>query len=315
MRIVIINILIFTILVLLLEFTVRISKISSLQGVEKNLLNFSNEIILNRANNETIVFGKKAFIDKNGFRVPVRNYKYKYRSSLLILGDSVSFGVGVDEDKTFPGILRKNLKVNIYNASVVGHNIIDYSFLIKNYHKNFDNLSRVIIMISLNDAHLSKGIIHNKELKNESYFIRTLKHINIFLRNKSALFVLLKSKFTKADERHFNLLSSYYNDQEVLNKYKNTLKKIDQFSKSKNLKVNYILLPYSFQIQQNCNNDVLFPQQIIKNIFYELKMDVNDFTKDFCIKNEKKLYLNYDPVHLSEKGHTFVYNLIVEKVF
>ena len=138
MRIVIINILIFTILILFLEFTVRILKISSLQGVEKNLLNFNNEIILNRANNETVVFGKKAFIDKNGFRVPVRNYSYKYDSSYLILGDSVSFGVGVDEDKTFPGILRKNLKINIYNASVVGHNIIDYSFLIENYYANYN---------------------------------------------------------------------------------------------------------------------------------------------------------------------------------
>ena len=171
-------------------------------------------------------------------------------------------------------------------------------------------------MISLNDAHLSKGIVNNKELKNnDPYYIGTLKHINIFLRNKSALFVLLKSKFTKSDERHFNLLKDHYNNQEILRKYKDALNKIEQFSNSKNLKVNYILLPYSFQIKQNCNNNALFPQQIIKNIFHDLKMDIKDFTNDFCNKNDKDLYLNYDPVHLSEKGHKLVYNLIIEKLF
>ena len=42
------------------------------------------------------------------------------------------------------------------------------------------------------------------------------------------------------------------------------------------------------------------------------KIDNNfyDLTPDFCkYKNPKKLYLKYDPMHLSEKGHEFVYSL------
>ena len=45
----------------------------------------------------------------------------------------------------------------------------------------------------------------------------------------------------------------------------------------------------------------------------ELSEGINNFydlTSDFCkYKNQKKLYLKYDPMHLSEEGHNFVYNL------
>ena len=41
----------------------------------------------------------------------------------------------------------------------------------------------------------------------------------------------------------------------------------------------------------------------INNNFYDL-------TTKFCnYKDPKKLYLKYDPMHLSEKGHKFVYSL------
>tara|TARA_B000000441_G_scaffold130809_1_gene114462 strand:- start:834 stop:959 length:126 start_codon:yes stop_codon:yes gene_type:complete len=37
-------------------------------------------------------------------------------------------------------------------------------------------------------------------------------------------------------------------------------------------------------------------------------------TNEFCQEKEKKLFLNYDPVHLSENGHQFVSNLLIEKL-
>ena len=57
-----------------------------------------------------------------------------------------------------------------------------------------------------------------------------------------------------------------------------------------------------------------------KNIQESLNIKIRNLENDkeslsMKYKNEKDLYLNYDPVHLSEKGHKFVYNLIVEKLF
>ena len=66
------------------------------------------------------------------------------------------------------------------------------------------------MFICLNDIHFAKGVIKNVELQekdnSEIFNIKILQKINIYLRNKSALFVLLKSKFTKVEERHFDLL-------------------------------------------------------------------------------------------------------------
>ncbi len=319
MRIVIINIIIFSSLIFFSELIIRVFKISQLQGVEQSLFDVSGDIVLNQSNTEAVIFGKKAYIDSNGFRVPSKDYVYKYDTSLLVLGDSVSFGVGVEESKTFVGILRNQIKTNIYNASVAGHNLIDYASLMKNYHSNLKDISRVAIFIGLNDVHFSKGVIKKNELNEnnskESFYINFLKNINIYLRNKSALFVFLKSKFMKSDEKHFNLLNSYYNDQDILIKFKKTLFEMDNFAKSKKLKVTYVILPYSYQTKNNCNKNILFPQNKIKNIFSELKISVYDFTKEFCLESKKRLFLNYDPVHLSEDGHFFVNNLLINKIY
>ena len=107
MRIIIINLITISLLIILSELTVRILKISQVQGVERNLFNLEGEIVLNQSNTEAVIFGKKAYIDKYGFRVPKKNYDYEYNTSLLILGDSVSFGVGIQENKTFPGMVKR----------------------------------------------------------------------------------------------------------------------------------------------------------------------------------------------------------------
>ena len=319
MRIVIINIAIFSFLILLSEISIRLLNISQLQGVDKNLFKFEDNIVLNRPNSEAKIFGNKAFIDEYGFRVPEKNHEYKYNKSLLILGDSVSFGVGVDENKTISGILREKLKTNIYNASVAGHNIIDYSILIEKYHKKFDDISSVLIFICLNDAHFSQGIVKKHKLNEDEnkyiFDINILEKINVFLRNKSALFVLVKSKFTKSDERHFRLLNDYYSDSVVLKKYKETVSKINKFSNSKNLKVEFVILPYSYQIKNNCDKDLLNPQYKINKIFSDLSIKFYDLTNIFCEDNENNLFLNYDPVHLSIKGHKSVANFLENNIF
>ena len=151
MRIIIINLIIFSLIILFTEIIIRTLKLSQLQGVDRNLLNLESETVLNQRNTEAVIFGITAYTDKYGFRIPSKDFKYKYSSSILVLGDSVSFGVGVDESKTFAGILRNKINLNIYNASVAGHNIIDYSTLIKDYNQTFKDISKVIVFICLNN--------------------------------------------------------------------------------------------------------------------------------------------------------------------
>ena len=85
--------------------------------------------------------------------------------------------------------------------------------------------------------------------------------------------------------------------------------KFTEFTKKQNIKSYVFILPYEFQTR-DCKLEVLLPQTKIKKIAEKIDNNIYDLTSDFCrYKNPKKLYLKYDPMHLSEKGHEFVYSL------
>ena len=55
------------------------------------------------------------------------------------------------------------------------------------------------------------------------------------------------------------------------------------------------------------------PQTEINNMFQRLNFKLFDFSKDFCNKKDnRKLFLRFDPMHLSSYGHQFVLNLLIK---
>ena len=75
----------------------------------------------------------------------------------------------------------------------------------------------------------------------------------------------------------------------------------------------FILLPFAYQIKNQCNSNLLKPQLQINKIFDELNLKLYDYSEQFCksLKNIK-LYLPYDTVHLSIHGHEYVSSLLKE---
>ena len=97
-KIILFNFLIVTIFFLFLELSLRIFNIISLQGFEKDFFYTEKNVVYHYPNVIKTVMGKKTKTDKNGFRIPLEKFNYKDNlKSFLILGDSVSFGVVVDE--------------------------------------------------------------------------------------------------------------------------------------------------------------------------------------------------------------------------
>ena len=59
----------------------------------------------------------------------------------------------------------------------------------------------------------------------------------------------------------------------------------------------------------------LIPQKKIIKILIKLKINYSDYTKEFCDYDKpKSLFYKYDPMHLSSKGHSFVYNLLKNEI-
>jgi len=112
------NLLITLIFFLLFEIFLRSFDLSDLRGHGK-------ELIEKQKNTETIVFGKKVYLDKYGYRVPNKNHQYNNKlEKIIFIGDSVLFGSGMNEENTFVSKLRKSKKkYSFINAAIVGNNI------------------------------------------------------------------------------------------------------------------------------------------------------------------------------------------------
>lgn len=322
-KIIFINFFTILIIILSLEIIIRFLNIVGLQGYEKEAFYFENGIIFSKPNNTFKVFGKKSKTDKNGFRIPLNNFSYKNeKKSILILGDSVTFGVGVKEKNTFIGILRNNLQDNnLYNTAIFGHNIESYSYILKKNHKKFKNeINEVVIFLCLNDLVPYQGAVFKKEEKNEinNFQKNIVKNtfavkLNVFFRERSSLFVLLKGFLTNPIERHYNYMKILYDNEKNLMGFEKFVNEIDGFMNKNNLKYRYVLLPYAHQVRNNCKKNLLKPQEIIKDILNKKNLNLIDYTSEFCkIPNNNDLFLKYDPVHLSNYGHRFVSDLLIQ---
>lgn len=309
-KIIFYNLLIITLIIFFLEVSLRIFSSLNELGFDKNLFNLESKIRVHNKNIKSKAFGKKVFTDSNGFRVPTENYTYNQANkSSIIMGDSVSFGVGVLEEKTFVGLLRnKHPNINFFNSSVSGSNVETYLELLTIYSENF-NYDNVIIFYCINDIVQSKGVLTKKDFYKKNYIAAK---INVFLRNKSLIYIYLKSIITDPEKGYYEYIAPSYKDETSLYDLTQSILAINKITLEKDKKLHFVILPYEYQTREkNCNNKYLFPQNKLTKILTNNKIEYSDFSKDFCdYDSPKKLFLTFDPVHLSVTGHKFVFDLI-----
>lgn len=309
-KIIFYNLLIITLIIFFLEVSLRIFSSLNELGFDKNLFNLESKIRVHNKNIKSKAFGKKVFTDSNGFRVPTENYTYNQANkSSIIMGDSVSFGVGVLEEKTFVGLLRnKHPNINFFNSFVSGNNVETYLELLTIYSENF-NYDNVIIFYCINDIVQSKGVLTKKDFYKKNYIAAK---INVFLRNKSLIYIYLKSIITDPEKGYYEYIAPSYKDETSLYDLTQSILAINKITLEKDKKLHFVILPYEYQTREkNCNNKYLFPQNKLTKILTNNKIEYSDFSKDFCdYDSPKKLFLTFDPVHLSVTGHKFVFDLI-----
>ncbi len=314
-KVIINNFLIILIFFFMIEIFLNIFGFSDLRGYGKE---FGDK----KKNVETIVFGKKVFLDEYGYRVPSKNFRYDESSKKIIfIGDSVLFGSGVVEQKTFAGKLRlKKNNISIINAGIAGNNISNFALDINNNHKFFNNKDFVIVL-TLDDIIVSEELNNtinqnNSTKKNQknNLFEKMKKNnflakVNAFLRSKSYTYLWIKGIITKPSKRYFYTSYNNYFDKNKIETLSNEILKLNKIKNEKKLQIDFVIIPYEFQTRNNCQKDLFLPQRKIKQILLQGNFTVIDFTNEFCNSlNPRKLYLNFDPVHLSVKGHNLIYD-------
>ena len=303
------------------------------QGIAAKIINESNlQPLFNYPYvNKKKIFGENVYTDKNGFRVSKNKFLSEDKQSdnkekIYFIGGSVTFGAGLKQEDTFSGIIDNEKKFNVYNASVMGSNLKNNYFILKN-KINRENLKLVIINFSLDDINDNTvPIIRNNLNANENKIntnktlIENLKknkiinNINNFIRANSKLYVFLKNYIFKAEDNYFYLAKEKYKIKENLNYMKAYLDKISYINEELNNKIIFISIPYSKEVDiNNCltNSD---ERNIIEKEFIIRKIKYYDLKSLFCDSKKRNLYLKFDPAHLSKNGHLEVYKFISKKI-
>ena len=295
----------------------NIFKFSGLMGIQKGLIFKEGNTHYFKPNSEGVIYNEVIYTDNNGYRIPSKNYKYLGKKNIFILGDSVTFGNGVKENETFIGLLRKKYKeINFLNSSVPGYQIKDHISVI-NQTTKFDNINKIIYFFTLNDIYGSSNILNLDNKKKESDFslkkYKLLSKINIYLRNKSYLYMFIKGIGTDPSKRWFlNLYEKF--ETKDFNEIENHLITLSNYSKNEQSDFIIILFPYEYQTR-NCSKNVLKPQKKIVKILTNLNIEFKDLTGIFCNqKKPKKNFYKFDPMHLSKQGHNLVYKTLKNEI-
>ena len=107
-------------------------------------------------------YGKNYFFvrtDKNGFRINHLIDNEENNESLLgekifFIGDSFTFGVGLDYEKSFVGILNKDFKINAINAGVNSYSPTTYKYKLKTIMDKglISKNQKIVISLDISDV-------------------------------------------------------------------------------------------------------------------------------------------------------------------
>lgn len=276
----------------------------------------------NARNVRAISFGEAVYTDANGFRYDPALPEAPQDTALLILGDSVAFGGGVEEARTFAGLLRRKLtSMTVFNSSVIGYGVNDYKNVAVAFVPKHLEIRRAYLVFCLNDitSESSEAI--------DRYLTRTpmqrsverarnvplLSWLNDVLRERSKLYLYLKNRLTNPPRRYFLAdLARYDLDEAVFQQRLMPLSDIQSDLEGRAIDFTVLVMPYQVQI---ASKDLSFgvPQKRILEFCRARGIRCLDLLGSFQESGiePRKLFLPGDPMHLSEAGHRVAFEAIL----
>lgn len=287
------------------------------------------ESIGNLVNGKAVSFGAVCYTDENGFRIDPAFKDTNSDKAILLCGDSVGFGCGVEENQTASGLLRQALPdIRFYNSCCIGYWNKDYKNVVDLFVPAHPNVKYVYIIMCINDTYNKSSVEIRKHLgedpkqavkqdavtmaKNYAF----LEDINIWLRSRSKLYLLLKNLVSDTSMRIFSYdLEMYKNSKAYFEVNMNVFKQMSDQLQSRGIGFKVIIMPYEAQLRSR-NDAFMLPQHMITNYFLTQGIDFIDASEDFRNADvpSKQLYLYGDPMHLSSVGHRVLYNILINDI-
>jgi len=306
------NIFAVIIILLILEFFVRIlhPEIKS-QGTDKELIleNAYNDSPGFKPGTKGISNGVDLVVDEYGLRqtkIPVDTSKVSW----LLIGDSVTMGLGVESDSTFAyGLQVLNKNVNILNSGYFGYSIKDYKNVFEHFIKKKKDLEikKIALCWCLNDIYSGELMEYETPGGGIRYFFND---VLTWLRWNSRLYTFIKTYVSDRSKKYFEFDKQFYSPDSAL--FKNAIKvltELNQRSIKNNIEFMVVLLPYEYQLRVKDNYQ---PQTIMKKYLEEKNIRVVDtyvFKYDENV-DSKTLYLFGDGIHFSPIGNQWISEIL-----
>ncbi len=314
-RLVAINTIVVILILLVLEGITRLfSSTIRTQGtdkllVESNIYRDSNGL---RKLHKGEAFDREVNTDEYRFRKNKTQFNDSLKTTLLI-GDSVTMGVGIEDGDIFCSLLQDQLKsVNVANPSVIGYDTHDYKNVVAELSEDKKlNINRIIIFFCLNDVYL-RASNNSAPMLSKKPFIGSLFE---FLKTNSYFYIWLKGTFFDRSkvffENDYNLYTEK-NMEGILENFKTIAKDCEQ----NQIQFNVVLLPYEYQLRNHNEDDIYKPQEILKSALEKIKIKTHDISTYFKknIDHSEDGFLFADGIHFSEKGHKIVADYVLKEV-
>lgn len=268
----------------------------------------------NKPDFEGLSFGHKFHIDAQGFRTDPKSRAAAPPAdapAILIVGDSVAFGAGVEDNETITEYLRPNIPDRrLYNASAIGYFTHDYKNVIDTLIKNKPEIQTVAIFYCINDINDASAMqiklaANSDEIPDPEPDKKSIPHkINQFLRSHSKLYLWFKNALQDTQLIYFHDDIRFYRDDQSLKFGMEPMGEIKKMLDEKGVKLKVFLLPYEAQLRPESPDDFMMPQRKVIEFFKANNIDYYDLAPDFKKGGPpKQLYLFGDPMHFSPEGN------------
>lgn len=296
----------------------------------------------------------KIVTDEFGQRIGKNSsIKDKRKKNIFLFGDSFTYGVGLDYENTYAGLIEnKKDDYNIYNFAVGSYSPSVYLYKLKKFINNKIFPNKIILFLDLTDVRdeaerwnydsnleklqLNTSYIYEESLKKEKFFKKNFKvltnissylnfnlrnlrdKVNIELRNKRKIKTSIQGSFTYTS---FSSLNKNFWDEESFFKGTNLIKKrIEQISKiSKKHDSEFYLVIYPWAETLEFGQDIFSWSEFAKNACSNEKCILIDTLPTFLkYKSERKtwstdLYFLNDE-HFNKKGAKLLFEDVIKKI-
>ncbi len=259
----------------------------------------------------------------------LRDYEHSYEKDsgiirILGLGDSVTFGSGVEYENTYLRQLENKFSENNYRVEIIKAGINGYEFD-QEYTYFFEegyryNPDIVIIGIVLNDARpVNVSKIKESYNNNKKPFFPRIRSI---VKNTcftcrfvyTSLINIHKKAFNKKDYNQLYFEGAYNLWQgESWEYYKTKLLKLNSYLEENDIELVLVIFPYTQQFAHSLNYG-REPQNKISALAKSNDITVINLVPYLDLEDFERYYLFEDNVHLNKDGYGLVKEVIYSEL-